>query len=226
MFMDEFIDLCAASPLFDKIPKSDLVGLLNCLSAKKKRYEKGTILFQTGDRVLQFGIVLSGIVHTESTDILGERSIISYMNPGQFFCDAYSSTKDKTLLVDIVAQTDCTVLLIETHRLLNICGASLKYRDQLSENFINILAQKFVDLGCKVIHLSGRSTRRKLLSYLSEQYRFANGKPFRISLTQQELADYLFIERSGLSTELNRLKKEGMLTYKDGFFSLKAPEAD
>jgi CRP-like cAMP-binding protein len=223
IFLKEFLDLCAANPLFENIQKSDLLQLLDCLSAKKRSCGKGEILFHTGDHISQFGIVLSGVVHTESTDILGERSIISYMNPGQFFCDAYSSTKDRILLVDIVAQTDCTVLLIETHRLLNVCGASQKYRAQLSENFISILAQKFVDLGCKVMHLSGRSTHRKLLSYLSEQYRFSDGRPFRLQFSQQELADYLFIERSGLSTELNKLKKEGILLCEKGLYSLRAP---
>ena len=111
-------------------------------------------------------------------------------------------------------------------RFFHVCAGAKEYREKLSENLIHILAQKYVDLGCKVIHLSGRSTRRKLLSYLSEQFRFSEGKPFSIPFSQQELADYLFIERSGLSTELNRLKKEGILISSGGKFSLRVPDPE
>lgn len=222
--MERYLDLCAANPLFENINRADLAALLDCLHAVKKQFKKGATLYHAGESVSDLGIVLSGIIHTESSDVLGNRSIISYMKPGQLFCDAYSSTKDHILLIDIIAQTDCTVLLIETRRLFHICAGGQRYYTQLNENLIHVLAQKYVDLGCKVIHLSGRSTRGKLLSYLSEQFRFSDGKPFAIPFTQQELADYLFVDRSGLSTELNRLIREGILISQEGLYSLSAPE--
>lgn len=165
--------------------------------------------------------MLSGIVRAEATDILGNRSIISQIHAGQLFNAAYSSTKEQKLPVDIVAQTDCVVMLIETARIFGGCTASEQQRIVLQANLIHILAQNYADLGCKVIHLSARSTRKKLLSYLSEQYRFANGKPFVVPFNQQELADYLFIERSGLCTELNRLKKEGVLQIQNNLYTLR-----
>ncbi|MCI2049843.1 MAG: Crp/Fnr family transcriptional regulator [Lachnospiraceae bacterium] len=212
------------NPLFAKIPSEEIPALLKCLGAETREYKKGKTLFRVDTEITKLGIVLQGTVHTESTNILGDRSIISIMRPGQLVCDAYSSTSGRILLVDVVAQTDCTVLLIETQRLFRPCGNLNGYGTQLSENLIHVLAQKYVDLGCKVIHLSGRSTRRKLLSYLSEQFRFSGGKPFSIPFNQQELADYLFVERSGLSTEFNRLRKEGILQACGSRYTLLHPE--
>lgn len=218
--MDDAVSICAANPLFENIRRQDIPALLECLQAVQRTYKKGALLFCTGQKVTQLGIVLSGRISIESSDFLGSRSIISTMGPGQLFCDAYSSTGSQTLLVDIAAQTDCTVLYIDTRHMLHVCGTEERYRDQLLENFVRVLAQKFVDLGCKVIHLSGRTTRRKLLSYLSEQYRLADGQPFVIPFTLQELADYLFVDRSGLSTELNRLLREGVLVRRSGRYTL------
>ena len=218
--MNDLSSICAECPLFENIAAGDIPSLLDCLHAVSSKYSRGAYLFHAGERVSQLGIVLSGIVHVESTDILGNRSIISYMNPGQLFCDAYSSTRDQFLPVDIAAQTDCSVLLIETKRLLHFCAEGNRYHEQLSENLIHLLAQKFVDLGCKVVHLAGRTTRGKLLSYLSEQFMLSCGKPFPIPLTQQELADYLFVDRSGMSTELNRLIREGTLVNLGGLYTL------
>lgn len=224
--MEQYLDVFADNPLFAHIDREDLIELLCCLQAQKRGYKKGAFMFHADQKITLLGIVLSGTVRTESTDVLGERSIISFMGPGQLFCDAYSSTDAQVLLVDVIAQTDCIVMLIETRRLFLECSGTQKYRARLNENLIHILARKYVDLGCKVIHLSGRTTRRKLLSYLSEQFRFSQGKPFSIPFNQQELADYLFVERSGLSTELNKLKKEGILVSSDGLYSLKAPDLE
>jgi len=224
--MDKMLELCSENPLFDNVLPADLPDLLECLGAERRSYKKGEILFHVDTEITRLGIILDGVVRTESTDILGERNIISIMNPGQLVCDAYSSTSSRILLLDITAHTNCTVLLIETRRLFRPCGILHGYGALLAENLIHILAQKYVDLGCKVIHLAGRSTRRKLLSYLSEQFRFSCGKPFSIPFNQQELADYLFVERSGLSTEFNRLKKEGILRVSDGRYILVNPDED
>jgi CRP-like cAMP-binding protein len=44
-------------------------------------------------------------------------------------------------------------------------------------------------------------------------------------MNQQELADYLFVERSGLSTEFNNLKKEGVLVQDSDKYILINPNA-
>lgn len=224
--MDASIETCAQNPLFANIPREELPDLLDCLGAKVKAFKRGTILFHADSKITCLGLIITGAIRTESTDILGNRNIISVMTSGQLICDAYSSTSSQTLLVDITAHTNCTVLLIETQRLFRPCENVHEYGAQLSENFTHVLAQKYVDLGCKVIHLAGRTTRRKLISYLSEQYRFSGGRPFEIPFNQQELADYLFVERSGLSTEFNRLRKEGILHATGNKFYLTGPETD
>ena len=43
--------------------------------------------------------------------------------------------------------------------------------------------------------------------------------------TRQQLADYLSVERSGLSLELGRMRDEGLLAFCKNHFVLKAPGA-
>jgi CRP-like cAMP-binding protein len=219
------IDMVMSTSLFDCIPKNDVAELLDCLGAEVRNYSKGDVICQSDTTVTRLGILLSGISRTESTNILGDRSIISIIKPGQLVCDAFSSTKSRTILIDITAQTKCSIMFIDTSKIYHPCSDLKGYGNQLSENLIHVLAQKYVDLSCKVIHLSGRSTRRKLLSYLSEQFMLAGGRSFQIPMNQQELADYLFVERSGLSTEFNNLKKEGVLVQDSDKYILINPNA-
>lgn len=209
--MEHFVSLYRENPLFRNVPEQDLLPLLECLQAQKRSYAKGGLIFSEGQAITQLGIVLTGRIHTVYEDVLGGRSIIDTMEPGRLFCEAFACTADRRLPVSVAAQTGSTVLLIEADRILHTCAHACRQHQQLCENLVHILAEKYTAMNCKVIHLSGRTTRRKLLSYLSEQMRLSGGQPFAVPFTQQELADYLFMERSGLSTEWNRLKKEGVL---------------
>ncbi len=223
--MEQYINLYLKNELFAGIGEQELLPLLECFQAKKEHFRKGTILFSAGDRVTVTGIVLSGRINTVYEDIFGGRSIIDVMQEGQLFCDAFSCTQWQRLPLHVVAQTECEVLLIESDKLLNSCARACIFHQRLLQNLIRILAEKYAALNRKIIHLSGRSTRQKLLSYLAEQARLSGGKPFLIAFTQQELADYLFAERSGLSTEFNKLKKEGLLSSEHGRYTLHVPPA-
>lgn len=219
--MEHYLSLYQNNPLFKGVPAEELLPLLECLKAKKRVCHKGSVIFAKGETARHLGIVLAGRVNTVYDDILGGRSIIGSMNPGQLFCEAFACTINRSLPVSVVAQVESTVLLIDIDLILHSCAATCKQHQQLNENLIHLLAEKYVSINQKLIHLSGRTTRRKLLSYLSEQMRFSGGRPFAIPFNQQELADYLFIDRSGLSTEWNKLKKEGILLSENGRYLLR-----
>jgi CRP-like cAMP-binding protein len=69
-------------------------------------------------------------------------------------------------------------------------------------------------------HITKRTTREKLLSYLSEQSRLHGSREFSVPFDRQGLADYLSVERSALSAEMSRLKSEGVINYRKSHFEL------
>ncbi len=82
------------------------------------------------------------------------------------------------------------------------------------------LAAKNILLNQKIQHLSRRSTREKLLSYLSDQATRAGANEFDIPFNRQELADYLCVDRSAMSGELSRMQQEGILSFHFNHFIL------
>ena len=72
----------------------------------------------------------------------------------------------------------------------------------------------------KMEHLTQRTTREKLLSYLSAESQRQGRANFTIPFNRQQLADYLSVERSALSAELGRLRDEGVLTFHKSEFTL------
>ena len=224
--MIQSMELLLKNPLFAGIREDEMPALLECLQARKRSYAKGQRIMSAGSAADRLGIVLSGHISTIYEDAVGGRSIIGSFAPGQLFCDAFSCSTQQAMPVSVVAETDSTVALIPVARILRTCGEEYPQHRRLMENLVHMLADKYVAISRKMVHLSGRTTRRKLLSYLSEQMRLAGGGPFTIPFRRQELADYLFVDRTGLSAEWSRLKKEGVLAEKDGKLTLSITPCD
>ena len=69
--------------------------------------------------------------------------------------------------------------------------------------------------------LSKRTTREKILEYLSIQKKLLSvDNNFEINLNRNEMADYLALDRSNLSRELGKLKKEGIIDFEKNKFKL------
>ena len=58
------------------------------------------------------------------------------------------------------------------------------------------------------------------MTYLMLQARKVNGNAFDIPFDRQELADYLEVDRSGLSSEIGRLCIEGVIKARKFHFEL------
>ena len=82
------------------------------------------------------------------------------------------------------------------------------------------LASKTISFHQRIEITSKRSTREKLMTYLMLQAKKANSNSFDIPFDRQELADYLEVERSGLSAEIGKMKKEGIFENQKNHFVL------
>ena len=72
----------------------------------------------------------------------------------------------------------------------------------------------------KIEITSKRSTRDKLMTYLMLQAKKADSSSFEVPFDRQELADYLEVDRSGLSAEISKMRKEGIIECQKNRFVL------
>jgi CRP-like cAMP-binding protein len=111
-------------------------------------------------------------------------------------------------------------MFIDFQRIIATCTSACVFHTLLIRNMIGVFARKNMMLVGKMEHITKRTTRDKLLSYLSEQARLHNSNSFEIPFDRQELADYLSVERSALSAEMSRLKADGVINYRKNHFEL------
>ncbi|MDR2529422.1 MAG: Crp/Fnr family transcriptional regulator [Synergistaceae bacterium] len=215
--MDSTLGTC---PLFAGIGEADLRRLLGCLSAVQKRFEKNGFIFRAGDKADSVGIVLSGAIHVLREDFWGNRSILARVESGGLFGEAFACAGVKNLPVSVATVEEAEILLMNCKRILTACPSFRDFHTALIYNLTRILAEKNVMLTRKLEHVTQRTTREKLLSYLSERAKLTGGNAFDIPFNRQELADYLSVDRSAMSAELSRMKDEGLLRYQRSHFEL------
>lgn len=199
--------------LFEGISNEELHGLLHCISAYTKSFTKGEYLFMSGDRIRFIGIVLSGTVDIVKETISGDRRIMMTAVKNNIFAESIATADINESPVSVIAKKDCTVLFVPIDKLLSTCQNSCKFHCQIIHNLVSILASKNMFLNQKIDYLSAKNTRAKIAMYIGDMARTKNSKTVTIPYNRKDFAEYLGVDRSVLSRELSKLKKEGVLTF-------------
>ncbi len=218
--MKKYAEILKNSELFTGITETDLDTLLACLGAKAVKYEKNRLIFKAGEKIEWFGLVLSGQVQVFQDDYYGNRSILSMAGAGSLFGEAFACAKITELPVSVFAPVDCEALMIDCGRLTGSCANACTFHAKLIQNLMTIMAQNNIGLTRKIGFTAKRTTREKLLAYLSFEAQRAKSGSFSIPFNRQELADYLSVDRSAMSVELGKLRDEGVLRFEKNRFEL------
>lgn len=218
--MESFFESVRACPLFEHIEDKDLAAMLGCLGAKQVTYKKGETIFAEGSPADSLGIVISGYAQIARTDYFGNRSILTYIAPSQIFGESFACAGAAALPVDVVAGEDTAVLIINARRVTESCCNACAFHNQMIFNLLNIVAKKNLVFNQKIEVTSKRSTREKLMTYLLIQAKNHGSSTFTVPFDRQEFADYLEVERSGLSAEISKMRKEKILDCKRSTFTL------
>lgn len=220
--MKKYLEILKRVPLFSGMEDDALLLALSCLHAQPAAYQKGEYIWHEGDEVRSFGIVLSGSVQIVRDDYWGNRMILAQMESADLFGETFAITETVSA-VSTLAARDCEILLIDCRAMLQPREGKCAFHDPLIFNVIRILAQKNRLLAQKIEHITRKTTREKLLSYLSECARKEGRDTFLIPFNRQELADYLAVDRSAMSSELSKLQREGVLEFHKNRFRLISP---
>lgn len=218
--MKNFLPVLRSSRLFSGVSDSNITAMLSCLDTKMQTFPKDTFLLRFGDAVDTIGFVLSGSVLVVQEDIWGNRNILSKMGAGQTFATAYACAPDSVPNVSVIAETTVVAMSLNVKRVLNVCSSACAHHTQIIQNLLGELAEKNLHLGEKLTHMGQRTTRAKLMSYFSSEAQRLGKFEFDIPFSRQQLADYLAVERSGLSLELGKMKKDGLLDFHKNHFVL------
>ena len=209
--MKKYLPILRNSPFFKGLTDNEILSILHCVNATIISKERNSYIFRAGDSTEVMGLVLSGSVHIESIDMMGNKTILNRIAPGQVFGETYACIPGEKLLVGVTAAEDCQILFLEVGKIFRTCPDTCPCHEKLIRNMLMVMAKKNLELSRRSLHTAPKSIRGRLISYFSQEMVQQGSSRFIIPFNRQELADYLGVDRSALSNELGKMRKEGMI---------------
>lgn len=222
--MKEYLPVLQSAALFEGIDSQEILPLLACLGAKVQTYTKGSFLLYAGDQVDALGVLLYGNALIVQDDFWGNRNLLANIGTGAIFAETFACTPDAPSSVSVIAEAKCGVLWLKVAQILSTCPTACARHTLMIRNLLADLAGKNLRFNEKLTHMGQRTTKEKLLSYLSAEAKRHGVRAFSIPFSRQQLADYLCVERSAMSAALCKLRDEGILTFHKNHFVLNGVE--
>ena len=218
--MQKYFEVLRSAALFEGIENADLAALLQCLGSEVRDYGREEVLLLAGDAPKNVGILLAGLLHIFREDCDGNRSLVAAIAPGELFAESLCCAGVAESPVTVVAAADSTVLLLRFERILRTCADACAFHRRLMENMLRLVANKNLFLQTRMEIIACKSIRAKVLLYF-ETFAPKWGESFVIPFNREEMAEYLCVERSALSHELARMRRDRLLVYRKNRFELK-----
>ena len=211
------------SQLFRGIGDESLSIMLDCLKPKIRRYRQREIVVSYGQPFDGIGIIAGGRIALTRETYSGNRIIMGFLDSGNIFGEMAAFSDDRIWPVTVISQENSVLLFLPPDRITQTCSNACASHTTLIMNLLRILSNRGLMLNRKIEHMSAKSIRGKVSSYLLEILRGNNSRTVTLPMKRHELADYLNIPRPSLSRELGLMSDEGIIDYHGSSVTIQNP---
>ncbi len=218
--MKNYVEDLAQTALFVGIEQENIEKLLGCIQAKVVEYKKDELIIEEGSKVYDFGIMLSGHGRAFKIDTMGRIIIITLLKKGSEIGVILAAGSNHKSPVSVQTEEDLSVLSVPFDGLITRCKNNCPQHDRLLRNYINIVAEKGMVLHERIDCLLKPTVREKIMTYLVRVSREQGCRTIAIPFDRYAMSEYLNIERSALSRELSKMKRDGLIDFHKSEFKL------
>lgn len=216
----ENVACLSKSKLFQGIGRKELETICRFAVPSEVKYLKNQIIVNQGEVVSRVGILKNGAAFSTKYHFNGNEQILRIYRQGEVLSLDAVSTTLSTSPVTIVSQSDSNVLFLPYKRIFDMPELDCMLKEKILFNSSEILGNELIRLMYKIDVLSKRTLQERILTYLSLIREKNNSDTFEIDMNQEQLAQYLCVNRSVLSKELNLMRRKGMLQYRGKRYTL------
>lgn len=199
--------------IFSDVAENDILAMAHCFNIRIKYFSKNSIIINSSQSLNDVILIVKGGVNVENWTSSGDISIVMKLRDGDLYALEGAFGQEEKYSDELKATEKTCVAFLSKHRLLSPCENRCKRHIQLIRKLMAVVANKNFQLLEKISILSKKTIREKVLTYLYLQSGQDSSKYFEIPFNKTELAGFLAVDRSALSSELNNLKKEGVIDF-------------
>jgi len=207
--MEKYIDELSKCVLFKGLEKSEILDILSKVSYRIEKYKKGQVIAIEGDDCNSLGIILKGKIEIQKIFPSGQVTTINNFKEGNIFGESLVFTDQHTYPATITAMENAEIMFIERENIVKLSMLN----SHILTNFITVLSRRILMLNERISNLSQDSIRKKISSYLLNEYNKQKSTTILLPYTRKKMAELLNIPRPSLSRELINMKEEGIIDF-------------
>lgn len=211
-----YLERIIESKLFSNVKKTDYISAFEQISITSRNYRKNEKIFLEEDIIDKICIIDKGSVRGEKIYSAGDVHIIEVYDEGMIFGLEIAASKTQKSVIDYISNKDTTVVFVSIESIDKSAFAA-----QIRKSISLMLADGNIRMAHKIEILAERSLRKRVMMYLSILRKKAGSNTVTVYLNREQLAQFLCVNRSALSNELNKMKREGIIDFKGTRFTIK-----
>lgn len=177
---------------------------------QKKEYKKNEYVFREMDKPEKLFLLIDGYISVYRDTMSGKvLPIADIVDSGDIFGEVYLYMQKPTYDLNAVTKRDSVILTMESQIFKTGENDVPMAYYKITKNLLAMFAKKAYILNTKIQVLNSGSLRQRIARYMMncpEQ----NGV-VSITVTREEMADFLNTTRPSLSRELSNMQKEGLI---------------
>ncbi|MGP1433653.1 MAG: Crp/Fnr family transcriptional regulator [Catonella sp.] len=209
--IEQYYDILRSSKLFYNLDLEAILHIVKCLEGYIREYIAGSIILSYGSRTEYAGVVLSGKLSLVIPESDGSETNMGNIMESGFFACANSCIVGQKYLASAIAKKDSKILFLKFSNLFKPYARRCTFASMMTANLLRQIAEESVIQEKRIRVMSQKSIRAKVISYIEEFSE--DGMCGKRTMNNQELANFLGIDRSALSREISRMKYEGIIEW-------------
>ena len=217
--MEHFEDL-RKTKIFSSASEFECQAMMYCFKTRFKVFNKHQHIVEQGENMDDIVLIVKGGAIVQNIDSMGDISVFKRLKAGDVY-GLESAYFGETIFKDtLIATEKSLVLFMNKHRVINPCENRCRRHDIVNKHLARIVAESNLQLLDKLTHMSKKTIREKLMSYFNSLAKKVGANYFELPFNKTELASYLSVDRSAMSTELTKMKEEGLIDFDKRQFRL------
>ena len=211
----QYLESIIDSGLLNELKKSDYMDAFEQLKISGRNYKSGETVFFEGDIIDKFCIVKKGSVRSEKTYLNGEVHIVDLFDEGSVFGLAFALSKSRITALDFVSNEESEIVFVSMHSI-----RKSRFSNEMNTALNYMMADSNIKMGHKIEILAERGLRERMMVYLHVLRTKSGSDTVTIRMSREQLAQYLCVNRSALSNELSKMRREGLIEFHRDRFTL------
>ncbi|MEL7648277.1 MAG: Crp/Fnr family transcriptional regulator [Sedimentibacter sp.] len=214
--MKNFINIVSKTELFKCLTVNELEEIFDGQYYKIKDYEKGSIIYLQNEKCESLDVILRGAVTIQKIDQDGKILTINDFVSGDVLGENLLFSAGINYPMTVAAKTDCTLLHVQKELVLKLCQSNVDFLT----SFLRSLSSKTLILSDKLKSLTMKTIRQCLIDFLLIESISQGSTKIKLNMSKKDLAEKLGVQRSSLSRELNKMRKDGLVEFDSKYIEI------